>query len=125
VGGLLGELTEEGGPAGNYIDDQFVPDKGKVSELFGCEWWAEKKQQKNHSRYDNFETVRYRYWYHTHPHDTGEHIPGEGTPIHSEIPSGEGGDMGVSKDLGLLGILVTKNSIVVFDNEKIRCAFAK
>ena len=49
-------------------------------------------------------------------------VPGEGVAIQPEFPTGKDGDPGVSEDTGLLGVLITKKRVSVFDkNGFTRC----
>ncbi len=49
-------------------------------------------------------------------------VPGEGMAIQPEFSTGKSGDIGVSEDTGLLGVLITKKRVSVFDKDGfIRC----
>jgi len=111
-GGLLGRT----GGAGLNVDSVFTRQGKLTAALEGFNLWADRKIRHNRG------TVTYEFWYHSHPHDEFEIIPGEGTQGTPDFPSPD--DLDVSRNLGLLGILVSKKHIVVFDKDGfIRCHF--
>jgi len=113
-GGLFGKVDA----TGSSIDSVFVREGNAQGSLPGFGQWAQKKIR------DNRGVATYDFWYHTHPHEAGEIVAGEGQAINPEFPTGEGGDIGVSQDLDLLGILITKKHVTVFDKKGfIRCYF--
>jgi hypothetical protein len=110
-GGLFGRVDA----TGSSIDSVFVRQGNAQGSLSGFEKWAQNKIR------DNRGLATYDFWYHTHPR---EMVPGEGLAINPEFPTGEGGDLGVSKDLNLRGILITKKHVTVFDQKGfINCYF--
>lgn len=111
-GGLFGKIDA----TGNTVDSRFPRQGSEQGSLRGFGVWAQRKMRQNRG------IATYEFWYHTHPHDAGEMVAGEGMAINPEFPTGSDGDLGVSRDTGLLGILITKKRISVFDgNGFIRC----
>ncbi|MGH9930827.1 MAG: hypothetical protein ACREA9_16575, partial [Pyrinomonadaceae bacterium] len=115
-GGLFGRVDG----TGSTIDSVFVRQSSAQGSLVGFGKWAQNKIRNNHG------IATYDFWYHTHPHEPGEMVPGEGMAINPEFPTGEGGDIGVSQDLKLRGILITKKHVTVFDPKGfINCYFER
>jgi hypothetical protein len=113
-GGLFGKVSG----TGSTIDSVFVRQGNAQGSLEGFVKWSLKKI------HDNRGAATYEFWYHTHPHEPGEIVAGEGQAINPEFPTGERGDIGVSIDLNLPGILITKKHVTVFDkNGFINCYF--
>jgi hypothetical protein len=111
-GGLLGTTGGEG----LNVDSHFTRQGKLTAALEGFPLWANRKIRASRG------TATFEFWYHTHPHDYLEVIPGEGTQGMPDFPSPN--DLDVSKNLGLLGILISKKQIVVFDKDGfIRCHF--
>ncbi len=114
-GGLFGNINAGGGGS---IDSVFVRQGNAQGSLEGFVSWALKKIR------DNRGIATFEFWYHTHPHKAGEVVPGEGMAINPEFPTGESGDIGVSQDLNLRGILITEKHVTVFDQKGlINCYF--
>ena len=89
-GGLFGRVDG----TGNSIDSVFPRENNAQGSLKGFEKWAIDKIRNNRGR------ATYEFWYHTHPHEPGEMVPGEGLAINPEFPTGEGGDIGISQEIG-------------------------
>lgn len=123
-GGLLGQTIDYGQPFDKEafrVNERFTRRPyTSPAALEGFSNWAIDTMRRNRA------FVAYGYWYHTHPHNEGDKIPNYGIVGNSEFPTGLKGDQGISVDLNLLGVLITKNRIVVFDKEGvIRCHFDK
>lgn len=73
----------------------------------------------------NSNTVAYGYWYHTHPFKQGTPVPNApGYHYVPNVPSGN--DASVSTTLGLRGIIVSSNRIIVFDGSgNVLCRFKR
>ncbi len=74
---------------------------------------------------NNFASGSIKFWYHTHPFDTGVKytFPGGvwGRALDQNFPTK--GDRNTSRALNLIGIAITPNSIIVFDERGRRCRF--
>ncbi|MCU1264588.1 MAG: repeat-associated core domain [Acidobacteria bacterium] len=113
-GGLFGKVVA----TRSTIDSIFQREGNAQGSLAGFGKWAQRKVL------DSRGLATFEFWYHTHPHEAGEEVPGEGKAINPEFPTGNDGDIGVSKDLGIPGILITKKHVTVFDKDGfIRCYF--
>ncbi len=111
-GGLLG-YTYGGGPVDSVFTAKSV---GSTTSLEGFTTWAQKKISAGHG------FVTYTFWYHAHPHDKGEVLPNGDKVGEVDFPSYD--DQQVSGHVGLLGILVSRQRIVVFDKQGfIKCYF--
>jgi RHS repeat-associated protein len=111
-GGLFGRVMG----TNSTVDSVFLRQGSEQGSLSGFGVWAQRKIRQNR------DTTTFEFWYHTHPHEAGEIVPGEGVAIAPEFPTGRGADLGVSTDIGLPGVLITKKRVSVFDeNGFIRC----
>jgi len=102
-GGLFGKIDA----TGNTVDSRFPRQASEQGSLRGFGVWAQRQMRQNRG------IATYEFWYHTHPHNAGEMVAGEGMAINPEFPTGTNGDIGVSRDTGLLGILITKKRLKV------------
>ena len=120
-GGLLGEGIDYGLPNKNiWVAEPFYRLGGASTSLKGFTDWAVNQIKSDKER------VVYHFWYHTHPFEKNEYVPGVGTAGDPNLPSGELYDLHTSAETGLLGIIVSRTNIVVFDKDGvIRCSFAR
>lgn len=119
-GGLLGESVDyEQTRQGGWIAEPFQRKGGNANRLPDFINWANKKINAGS------DATGYRFWYHTHPFNVGDQVPGFGRQQQPpEIPSGD--DVYTSQKTGLLGIIVSEKSLVVFDkNGSEQCRFAR
>ncbi len=125
-GGLLGLIIDNGQEYGpSYVRDLrrnvnfSVPANVPSAGLKGFTLWAQGQLKAAAGM------VNYMYWYHTHPHDAGDIVTlptGEQVFINGvDYPSDK--DKGISGDLNLTGVIVTKTHILVYNDSGILCTF--
>jgi hypothetical protein len=127
-----GAVHEEGGLLGwDVIDDGETDQKersvnrrysgsgiGLRGKLDGFNYWAYRQTLQDK------QSVRFDYTYHTHPLDEGEIDPVKGVP-YGDPEKVTLNDYGTSETTRLTGVIVTKNSIIVHDNTRKLCTFAR
>ena len=121
-GGLLGEVIDYGESyqKDRRADAQFSRPPGTHPTTLGPSFvpWALRRIGED-SQVNN-----YNYWYHTHPFNEGDVVEGV-TVGNPNIPSTGDSDVRVSERLGLNGVLISKEYIVVFDRSGTKCLFRR
>jgi RHS repeat-associated protein len=125
VGGLLGQVIDEGQPYQKDIvinQSYTAPSTSPAGALQGFTNWAQGQIASNSN------TVAFGYWYHSHPFKQGTPVANNPGYVYGNpnVPSGGNYDAGVSATLGLRGIIVSRTNVVVFDSSgSILCKFKR
>jgi len=119
-GGLLGlSMLVPHRSDRTIVEDYTVPGDSRRNELKGFNSWGKAQIQANEG------TVEYRYSFHTHPFKPGPD-PIDPKMFHGDQHVPGPGDAGVAANLGILGILVTKDQIELYDSSgTVKCRWGR